>query len=438
MSLLERTLAAPSSLRWLFSALVAGLVVASPSAAAAQPEEEETVEEEGEPAGEPEGEPEGDEAPAGEELPPPDPELSEWGVGGEEPEGKFKPTGKTGALKELEEEEAQDREVLEGPPDLPPPGSVYVDTVLGFGSINSVANPTGSTDVDPVASFLIGASYRIGDTWAIFARFPISTASIDGPNASPLTDERARDPDAYKQIATGALELGVSPTFVLNRDLWLPAWFGIALPTSMGDIFGDSDHRADIARAIVNQAAGASRGWEDRGLFSYQRVSLRPGVGIQWRKPDLGPGTLRLHAETEVEIMIRTGGTDPLPPGDPLLGPNGIGGEYNDAAVNWRIEAGGAYDLFDEMLTVGLRFWIPVGTAFEAVGSTDELSIDPGGFGGVVFEPHLATHVSFLDDEAFGLDAKVGAILPGGGELGGSGVRSGQIYGLRIMAGLFF
>lgn len=432
MSLLHRhsppgaSSGASSSLRLLFSALLSGIVVASPVVAAAQPDDEEGTEEPEEAEGE------------RQELPPPDPELEAWGAGGEEPEGKFKPSGKTGALKELEEEEEAQREVVEGPPDLPPPGSLYVDTVLGFGSINAVDNPTGSTNVDPVASFLIGASYRIGDTWAIFARFPISTASIDGPDSSPLTDDRGRDPDAYKQIATGALELGVRPQFVINRDLWVPAWLSIALPTAMGDMFGDADNRANRARAIVNQAAAASRGWEDRGLFAYQRLTITPGVGVKWQVPDLGPGKLRLAAETELEIMIRTGGTDPIPPGDPRLGRLGLGGQYNDAAVNWIIGGGGAYDLFDEMLSIGLRFWIPVGTALEVRGSNTDFSLDPGGFGGVIFEPSLGTHISFLDDEAFGFDAKVGAILPAGGELGGSGFANAQIYGLRIMAGLFF
>jgi hypothetical protein len=432
MSLLDRnpplgvSLGAPSSLRLLWSALLAGIVVASPAVAAAQPGEEEETEE-----------PEGDLK--REELPPPDPELGDWGAGGEEPEGKFRPSGKTGALKKLEDEEEAERDIVEGPPDLPPAGSLYLDTVLGFGSINAVASPTGSTSIDPVASFLIGASYRIGDTWQIFARFPISTAAIDGPDSSPLTDERARDPDAYKQIATGALEIGVRPQFVLNRDLWLPAWLAISFPTGMGDMFGDSDHRAERAQAVVNQAAAASRGWEDRGLFAYQRVTITPGIGIKWQMPDLGPGRLRLAAETELEIMIRTGGTDPVPPGDPRLGANDVGGKYNDAAVNWVLGAGGNYDLFDEMLSLGLRFWIPVGTSLEAVGSTDAFSTDPGGFGGVVFEPSVGTHISFLDDEAFGLDAKVGGILPAGGELGGGGgLRAAQIYGLRIMAGLFF
>jgi hypothetical protein len=140
-----------------------------------------------------------------------------------------------------------------------------------------------------------------------------------------------------------------------------------------------------------------------------------------------------------VEIMIAPGGSEPhdrdlqtlQDPAD--ADDEALNRKRNDAAVNWVLGGHVFYDLFDGLLSPGLRLWLAVGTAEETRGS-----LDPGG-AQFVFEPNIATHVSFLDDEAFGLDARVGYMLPAGGELGGGNdAINGSIGGLRITAGFFF
>ncbi len=408
MSFLERST--------LLSALFAGLLTLAPRVAHAQDDADEAKGEEGE-----------------EEKPPPEPPPpmeGNWGEGGEDPDGKYRPRGKTGKLKELDEgveDEEAKKEDAEGPPDLPPPGFVYLDTAIGFGDITVVEYLQGGTDVTPTASFVIGAGYTIEDIWQVYLRFPISTGKSDGP-LDPFV-EGARNPDTFTQIAVGAFEIGVKPHFILNRDLRLPVGLAIAFPTGQGDMFADPDNQADLGKRIVNLGAAASRGYEDRGLFASKRLTLTPSAGVLYQIPDLGPGKLRLGADTKVEIMIKTGGADPnlLERADNL--PQG---ELRDVSVNWVLGGHAFYDFFDGLLSPGLRMWLAVGTADETRGS-----IDPGG-AQFVFEPNIATHVSFLDDEAFGMDARVGYMLPAGGELGGGGFASAAIGGLRLTAGFFF
>lgn len=279
----------------------------------------------------------------------------------------------------------------------------------------------------PTASFLIGVGYRIGDIWQVYARFPISTNMSDGPQ-DPFV-EGARNPDTFTQIAVGAFEIGAKPHFIINRDLRIPVGLAVAFPTGQGDMFADPDNQADLGKRIVNIGAAASRGWEDRGLFASKRLTLTPSGGVLYQVPDLGPGKLRIGANTKIEIMIATGGADP----DSLERANNQPqGKLRKASVNWVLGGEIWYDLFDGYLSPGLKTWFAVATADESRGS-----IDPGGFQ-LVFEPNVATHISFLEDEAFGMDARVGYMLPAGGELGGSGAFGASIGGLRITAGFFF
>jgi hypothetical protein len=418
------------------SALLAALLALAPVEAFAQDDDEEG--DEPTDVGDDDDDDETSAEPQPGAAPQPESESGSWGVGGDEPEGKYKPRGKTGKLKDLEEdEEVEEEEAEEGPPDLPPPGFAYLDTAIGFGDIVVVEYNTGATKITPTASFLIGVGYRIGDTWQLYARFPISTGEVDGPEEPFI--ETARNPDTFKQIATGAVEIGVKPHFILSRNLRLPAGLAIAFPSAQGDMYADADNQGDLGKRIVNLGAAASRGWEDRGLFASKRLTLTPSVGVLWQIPDLGPGKLRIGGDTKVEIMIATGGADPR---ERDLQTNinvedadndELNRKRNDVAVNWVLGGHVWYDFFGGLLSPGLRFWLAVGTAEETRGS-----LDPGG-AQFVFEPNIATHVSFLEDEAFGLDARIGYMLPAGGELGGdNALVDASVGGLRITAGFFF
>lgn len=444
MRLLDRT-----ALPALASTLLAGLLLAVPAVAHAQAEEDpEAVDAEDAPDADPDADPEMDpDAEPGDlegdddddddaALPKPDPnsELSTWGVGGKEPDGRFRPRGKTGKLAELEGEEDDAREEeLEGPAELPPPGYAYLDTVIGFGRLGIVGNTEqqqGATDITPTASFLINFGYRIGDTWGVYARFPISTGANNGPE-EPFTDG-AEDPDEFKQISTGALEIGTAPIFTLTKKLWLPVGLGLTLPTGQGDMFPDPDNRGKLGQAVVNHAAAASRGWEDRALFAYQRVGIIPKVGVVYQIPDLGPGKLWLRADTKFEIMIKTGGTEPVPRADNTIG------KVNNVAFNWVLAPDVSYEAFDGLLRGGLKFWVAVGTPLEElVLVADESSVVSPGGAALTFEPYVATHYSFVDDGSFGLDAKLSLVGNAAGEPA-SGEDGAGTLGLRMGAGVFF
>jgi hypothetical protein len=419
----------------LLSGILAGVLTTAISAVAvAQPDEDEKDADDA--SSEPTEVDLDDDDDDDDEPPPPPPDdsgdssESTWGVGGEEPEGKYKPQGRTGKLAELEEEDEEEREVAEGPPDLDPPGFAYLDTVIGFGSVLAPAHEQGATSISPTASFLIGIGYRIGDTWNVYANFPISTGENDGP-LDPFVDG-ARNPDIFTQIAVGNFEVGVEPHFILNRDMKLPVGLGIAFPSAQGDMFADVDNQADVGRRIVNQGAAASRGWEDRHLFSSKHMSLVPMVGLHWKIRDLGPMDLRLEPEMEAAVMIRTGGTEPdvnrQPPG-----------ALRDVSVTWVLQLDAWADFFDKLLQFSPRLRLVIATAEEGAGAScpDDCGIDPGG-AAFVFEPTIGSHLDFTDDDSFGMDFRLGYVLPLGGELNTSGAADLGIGGLRMRAGFFF
>ena len=411
---------------YLLGATLSGLLLAAPpfvGIASAQPDEEgDTGEAEEEPA-----EGEAEEKPA----PPPDPPPMEggWGVGGDEPEGKFGPQGKTGKLKELEDEqEEEEQSASKGPAELPPPGFAYLDTAIGFGDIDVSMHDQGPTNVTPTASFLIGLGYRIGDEWLVYARFPISTGESNGPRDPAI--EGARDPDSYKQIATGAFELGVKPHFILSRNVRLPVGLAIDFPSATGDMFAPLGEKEDLGKRIVNLGAAASRGWEDRGLFASKRITFTPSAGLIAIAPDVGPdGRLRFVADMKWEIMIATGGAEPPPPADATLTPQ----ERNDVALNWVTGGQVWWDLWKGLLSPGVKLWLAVATPEESRGTV----INHGG-AQLVFEPNIATHIPFVGEDDFGMDARVGYMLPMAGDLAGGGAFDSSIGGLRLTAGFFF
>lgn len=413
--------------RRLMTSILAGMLVTAPAAIAyAQPEDEEVTDEEVDLDEEVDEE---------EAIPPPaddgggiaDDDGQAWGVGGEEPEGKYKPAGKTGKLAELEDDEEEEEEIAEGPADLPPPGWVNLDTYVGVGDV-LVVRYEGAAEVTPTAAFIIGTGYRIADMWEVYARFAVMSNQSNGPR--PPFVEGARDPDEYKQISTGGLEIGTRPWFAINRDLVIPVGLSFTLPTGQGDMFAGPDERANLGKRIVNLAAAAASGYRERAIFASRRFGITPSGGVRYQIPDLGPGKLQLHADTKVDIMVKTGGTEPTPADE--LPPDTRPGELKTVSVNWVIGGGAAYAMFDEMLKPGLDLWLAVGTADETVGN-----LDPGG-AQFIFEPNIGTHIDFTSDESFGMDGRFGAILPAGGELGGGGPSNSTIYGFRITAGFFY
>lgn len=360
--------------------------------------------------------------------PPSDP--GGWGVGGEEVEGRYKPRGKTGKLKELEDDEAEDREEATGPVDLPPAGFAVLDFAAGFGDLAVPARLANTTDVDPTASFLISAGYRVDDIWQITLRFPVSSGFNNGPSQPYKFDEENEcftDNDCYRQIAVGALELGVKPAFILSRSMRLPIGLAFALPTAEGDFNANVDNRADRGKAVVNLAAAASRGWEDRALFAHKRFGITPSTGLWYRK-DIGPGKLDAAVDTKVEIMIKTHGADPLPAEQ--LATTEASNETRDVAVNWVLGLSGFYDLLDGLVSPGVRMWIAVGSAADVKGSQD--------YGGAQFvlEPNVRTMLPFTEAKSFGMVGRIGYMIPGGGPLGGE--FNAELGGLRITAGMFF
>jgi hypothetical protein len=379
-------------------------------------------------AGEPGDKPaEGTEAPPEEkkEPPPPPPDLGGWGVGGKDDAGKFGPRGKTGKLKELEQEAKE--EGPEAPRVLPPPGFAYLDTVIGFGSIRVVANRGDATSITPTASFLIGLGYRIGDIWALGARFPISTGASNGP-AEPYYAGR-RDPDSYKQIAIGNVELELRPTFTLTRTLSLPIGLAAVLPSAAGDFNPVPESRAQIGQAIVNEAAAQSRGWEDRALFAHKRGAVVPSIGIGFKD-----GGYEFEAATKVEIMIKAGWMENPEETNPVDEFSRRAGDQQAlvraVTWNWVLGASFFYGFFDGLLAPGARLWLAAGS----VGDYKEIEDYSGAQ--LELEPAVKTNIPFTEDKAVGMEARLGYNIPLGLHLGGKD--NAFVSGLRVRAGLYF
>ncbi len=352
------------------------------------------------------------------------PDTGGWGRGGEEPEGKYKPQGKTGKLKELEDDEQDRLRDSNEPAELPPAGYAYLDTAFGFGDIRVVAHETDVTSISPTVSFLVGVGYRIGRTWELGIRYGISTGINNGPDTPSFAE--ARDPDSYTQIASGGIEIGVKPHFELSRTLRLPIGLALTIPIGEGDTFASHNERQKIGKVIVQEAAAASRGYEDRALFVHSRFGISPSAGILFDK-EMGPGKLQIAAGTKVEIMVRTGGNEP--PTGAQLGPAEAQGELQDAAVSWTLGGGLFYSFFDGLLNPGVRMWLAVATSPETKGS-----IDPGGVS-FVFEPNIRTHIPFTSSKKFGIDARVAWTLPSGSI---ASDENSIIWGQRVTAGFFF
>lgn len=352
------------------------------------------------------------------EPPPPPPELpppqeGEWGVGGAEGDGQYAPKGKTGALKEEEEEKAE-AERDKGPLALGPPGLFVIDTVIGFGDILVVAQEVDGETPMTVISFAAQGRYRFGETWALGVRFPFTNGSVEGPKDDTTDD--------YSTFALGNLELQIQPTFHVNRRLSVPVGVSFFAPIAAGDLYAAAGDQGARAQAIVNQAASASRGWEETALFASKRAGTAFGAGIQYDR-----AALHLGLATKLEIMKKAGGNDP----PAALTPDRQG-YLQDPNTNWVTTATGRYELMDGLVAPELRAWLAVYTVPHRQGESQEFSGPQ-----LAIEPRVNSRYPLNPDKTFGVTGNVGLILPLGGHLGGSDGGSGA-KGVRITAGLFF
>lgn len=358
--------------------------------------------------------------------------VANWGVGGKEADGRFKPSGKTGRLKDLEDAVEEERVTAATPLKMGGPGNVWVDTAFApSGSMIVPIQDVGpATAVAPGVSFIVGASYRIRDKWEVGARFGIGSSATDGPR-DPLLDG-SRDPDAFKQIAMGNFELSLKPYFKLTPATVLPVGLALILPTAMGDMFAGPDSRVDLARWNVNQASSSMRGWDDRALWEPNRFGIVPSTGVIYQRP-MGSGSaageLTVEGHTKVEIMVLTGGEDPSV--DPTA--KSAVGDVKDAAINWVLGGRASYSLLGGLVQPGVRVWLAYSTPTSTLGTLDNAGAQ------LVFEPGVATAIPLSKDSDKGLKfvGRLAGTLPLGGPLGsGNAAIDAGIAALRVTTGI--
>jgi hypothetical protein len=349
-------------------------------------------------------------------LPPTDKDA--WGVGGKDEEGEWAPGGKKGGKSgEAARKAAEEAEEEKKPIVLPPPGNVSLDAVVGFGGINVVTDkPEVATKVT-IFSILPTISYRFGDTWTVGVRMPFSTGSTTGPLGAS---------DTFNQFALGNIEAFVRPSFALTRHLHLPVGLALLAPTASGQYFVDPNDTGSVARAIINQAAASSRGWEENALFAPKRFGIVPSAGLSYDR-----GAVHLGVSTKLELMISAGANDPQQDaglksiGD--IHDSGHNYELHSPITNWVTGLSFFYDLFDGKLTPGLRAWLAVNSA-----PVTDATIDYSG-AQFVLEPDIMTRFPI---GKVAIDGGLGGIIPVGGHLGGAAGAS--IAGLRAKVGLEF
>jgi len=336
--------------------------------------------------------------------PPPLPPVQEgdWGVGGKDEEGKFAPSGKTGA-KKREEEEAAEAAKAEDYRTIPS-RDLGFDMVIGFGTIRDLRSNTNPTKTT-VASFVPYFAWRVNETWAFGLRVPVSTGSVDGP---------VDNQDDYSVSALGDVEAWLGATFKLRRRMRLPVSVALGLPTAQGDLYPEATDAGAKPRALLNQAAAASRGWEELSLFLPNRFGITPRVGFSYETR-----VLHFMASTKLELLVRTGGGDPATEKDGIL---------IDPAVNWVTGASFFYDFFDGLVSPGLRAWLSVSKQPAKTPTTDYSGAQ------FVIEPDVNSTYRLNKDTV--LRGGIGFIVPLGGPVGGGA--SSSIDGFRLNAAFTF
>jgi hypothetical protein len=349
-------------------------------------------------------------APGKDAAPLPPVEKDAWGVGGKDQEGEWAPGAQR--KKADAEKKAEDEDEAKPAP-LPPAANIQVDTVLGFGGVNVVTDQPQTATKVTVVSILPAVSYRFGEIWHVGLRIPFSTGSSTGPLGAI---------DKFNQYALGNLEILVRPTFQLTKRLHLPAQVAFLPPTAMGQYFVEPNDTGNVARAIVNQAAGASRGWEENALFATKRVGIVPGVGLTYDR-----GAAHAAVGTKLEIMVKAGGNEPQDANVKSVTTVNPGVAVHGAVTNWVTSLSFFYDFFDGKLAPGLRAWLAVNSA-----PITDATVDYSG-AQFVLEPDVTTKIPL---GKVVLHGAVGGIVPVGGHLGGGAGAS--IGGVRLRVGLMF
>lgn len=348
-------------------------------------------------------------------LPPPEPDA--WGVGGKEEEGKFAPQGKTGSLKEDEADAKEKEEDAKRPDNLGPPGSALIDVMIGFGGINEVLNDATTPTDATIVSIVAGFQYRVAKIWTLGARFPYSTGSLTGPKQG--------DTDDYSTFAVGNFELSVRPSFRVTSRLRVPVGLAFTLPTASGDLLANRAVEPGlVAQALINQAADASRGWENESLFMPNRFGMVPSAGVTYDS-----GALHLGADTKLELMFKTGGADP----DPAVDSAHEGVEDAGTALNWVLRATGFYDFLNGMVSPGLRLWL----AYSAQPLAKKSGTGERSFGGAQFVIEPTVLGTFPVTPSLSIRAGLSYLIAAGGPLGGQ-YNGASMGGLRVQAGLLF
>jgi hypothetical protein len=335
--------------------------------------------------------------------PPPLPPAEEgaWGVGGDEGEGKFAPSGKTGAAKREEEEKAEQAK----PEDWRtlPPRDLGLDVVIGFGEIRDIRSDSNVTKTT-VASFVPHFAWRLNETWSLGVMFPVARGSVDGP----------LDQDEFDVAALGNLTASVGAKFKLRRNMRLPISVSLALPTAAGDMYPKPEDKGSKPQALVNQAAASARGWEEQAPFAPNRFGFVPSVGYTY-----DTRVLHFAANTKFELMVRTGGEE---------SPSADQGLIAGTTYNWVTGASFFYDFLDGMVSPGLRTWLAVTKLPISTPSTDYSGAQ------FVIEPDVNSTIPI--NQKMAVRAGIGFVVPLGGSLGAG--TNGSINGFRLRAALAF
>lgn len=209
--------------------------------------------------------------------------------------GPYKPTGKTGALAEEEEEKNKPAEVEEIVKAKPRDKAlVFGDFVLGVGAAPWPGPASAGYEKTPDAiefGLIIGGSYDLSKTFTLALRVPWSTATVDVPSTG----------GSESTMAFGSPEIIAEYRHAFSELTKMPIQFGVGVPLAQGNP-DPSAERIDTLPARVNMLADAASGWKDPELYWPKRIPLALSVGIRHEKKRLS-----LNAYTKLVAGINIG-----------------------------------------------------------------------------------------------------------------------------------
>jgi hypothetical protein len=279
--------------------------------------------------------------------------------------------------------------------------SVGLDFVAGFGKTtfadvippgSANVNPVNTIGADPVQvnSFLFSLGYEPIRHLGLGVRMPLTlgTVSPDTLSLEPRTVE-----------ALGNVELEIEGSFELTRHLELVLSAGFALPTATGTELPETAgalpanlDQTSYDRFSLEQAAAASRGFEENALFFTHRFGIIPKVALEYKLAGL-----RLEPYAKVENMISTSSSNK----DGYIGELVLGGRVSYLVTRW--------------FEPGVRIWTTI-------------VLTPADQPVAVVEPEIRFHYAIVTPY-------VGGILPFAGPLAHDPM---QFAGLRLGAALAF